>query len=250
MIPERSGPFGWEGIAWRKAGVALLVFLLAASLATASATEEAVVPSPSPSPASPSTTPTFAPEARAGVGGVDPDDAAPEGDGLGIASFGELSFTSGNDPLTIEADQLEFDYDNNRLVYRGSVRVHQGDFQLESRTLTILFVRGEGAENAQLERVVAVGAVQIQQGERRASGRRAVFDQKTRQLILRGNPVLRDGRNEVQGERMTVFLDEGRSVVESGEKKRVSAVFYPGDERNATPAPRTSATPTEAGAPR
>lgn len=175
---------------------------------------------------------------------------ASEGDGLGIASFGELSFTSGDDPLTIEADRLEFDYDNNRLVYRGSVRVRQGDFQLESRTLTILFVRGEGAENAELERVVAVGAVQIKQGERRASGRRAVFDQKTRQLILRGNPVLRDGRNEVQGERMTVYLDEGRSVVESGEKKRVSAVFYPGDETDATPAPRTSATPTATGAPR
>ncbi len=142
--------------------------------------------------------------------------------------FGELSFTSSDEPLVIEADQLEFDYDENRLVYRGSVRVVQGDFELESKALTITFTRAEELENAELQRVVAQGDVEIKQGERRASGQRAVFDQNSRQLILRGNPVLRDGLNEVQGERMTVFLDEGRSVVESGEKKRVSAVLYPG----------------------
>lgn len=77
----------------------------------------------------------------------------------------------------------------------------------------------------------------ITQGERRATGGKAVFNQVDRQIALVENPVLRDGPNEVRGERLTVYLDEGRSVMESGKKGRVSAVLYPGSERpQASPA--------------
>ena len=66
-------------------------------------------------------------------------------------------------------------------------------------------------------------------------------------LVLGGDPVLRDGPNEVTGDRIVVYLDEGRSVVESGGKKRVSAVLYPGSERGlgetaGKPAEKPSAT--------
>jgi hypothetical protein len=40
------------------------------------------------------------------------------------------------------------------------------------------------------------------------------------------NPMLHDGPNEVAGDRVVVFLDEDRSVVEGG-RKRVKAVFHP-----------------------
>ncbi len=142
--------------------------------------------------------------------------------------FGGLSFTSADEPIVVEADKLEFDYEKNRLIYRGSVHVVQGDLELTSKHLIVTFDRADELQKAQLNRVVAQGDVVITQGERRASGERAVFDQASRQLILRGDPVLRDGPNEVQGDRLTVYLDEGRSVVESSPKKRVSAVLFPG----------------------
>lgn len=147
----------------------------------------------------------------------------------GSNPLGGLSFTSANDPIVVEADRLEFDYEQNRLVYRGSVHVVQGDLELTAKYLTVTFDRADELERAELNRVVAQGNVVIVQGERRATGQRAVFDQATRQLILRGDPVIRDGPNEVQGDQLTVYLDEGRSVVESSPKKRVSAVLFPGD---------------------
>jgi lipopolysaccharide export system protein LptA len=164
------------------------------------------------------------------------EEKAASGDG----GFGDLSFTSSDEPIVIEADKLEFDYESNRLVYRGKVNVVQGEFELSSNTLIVTFDRADELEKAQLREVVAEGDVVITQGERRASGEVAVFDQATRQIVLRGNPVLRDGKNEVQGDRLTVYLDEGRSVIESSPKKRVSAVLYPGQPEKAgagTPSP-------------
>ncbi len=144
------------------------------------------------------------------------------------SGFGGLTFSSADDPIVVEADKLEFDYEKNRLVYTGAVHVVQGDLELRSTHLIVRFERAGEPKDAKLTRVVAQGDVVITQGERRASGERAVFDQAKRQIVLLGDPVLRDGPNEVQGDRLTVYLDEGRSVVESSPKKRVSAVLFPG----------------------
>jgi lipopolysaccharide export system protein LptA len=38
---------------------------------------------------------------------------------------------------------------------------------------------------------------------------------------------MHDEANEVAGDRVTVFLDENRSVVEGGDNKRVKAVLHP-----------------------
>jgi lipopolysaccharide export system protein LptA len=44
--------------------------------------------------------------------------------------------------------------------------------------------------------------------------------------------VLHDGPNEVVGDRVVVYLDEDRSVVEGG-RKRVKAVLFPGKQPGA-----------------
>jgi lipopolysaccharide export system protein LptA len=214
--------------------------------------------------------------------------------------MGQLSLGSSKDPILISADELDVDYQNNKVVYRGKVHATQGDLAIDSDTLTINFQRadakakdtakgdakdaakgdakdtakGDAKDTAKgdakakdasppagsgsdkdlakgkrptLRDVVAQGNVVITQKTRRATGQVAVFSQTMRQLVLGGDPVLRDGPNEVTGDRIVVYLDEGRSVVESGGKKRVSAVLYPGSERGlgetaGKPAEKPSAT--------
>jgi len=142
--------------------------------------------------------------------------------------LGQLSLSSSNEPIVVRSDQLEFDYQANKVVYSGSVNVVQGDLAIDCKELLVNLARAGEQDNLELREVVAIGDVVITQGDRKATGGRAVFDQVKRQIVLLENPVLHDGPNEVTGERLVVYLDEGRSVVESSPKKRVSAILYPG----------------------
>ena len=162
----------------------------------------------------------------------DAKDAKKDGDGNPL---GQLSFNSSNEPIHVKSDELEFDYQANKVVYRGTVNVVQGDVAIDCKELVVNLARAQGKDDLQLQEVVAIGDVVITQGGRKATGGRAVFDQVKRQVTLLENPVLRDGQNEVAGERIIVFLDENRSVVESSPKKRVSAILYPGSGKNGEP---------------
>ncbi len=209
-----------------------------------------------PAPAPTALAPPLAADAATARPRPSPTGTAPSNQDL----MGQLSLGSSKDPILISADELDVDYQNNKVVYRGKVHATQGDLTIDSDTLTINFQRadakakdaakgdakakdasapaGSGSDKdlakgkrPTLRDVVAQGNVVITQKTRRATGQVAVFSQTMRQLVLGGDPVLRDGPNEVTGDRIVVYLDEGRSVVESGGKKRVSAVLYPGSER-------------------
>jgi lipopolysaccharide export system protein LptA len=179
-----------------------------------------------------------APLAAQPKGGAD-DAGNPLGFGAGIG---------GKEPITITSDRLEYDYKNGIVVYRGNVEVVQGPTTVKSDTLTVTLAQDKGKNgkpdpaalegtdpksgdaSTRVQQIVAVGSVRIDQGERYATGGRATFDQTKRTAILTDDPVLHDGPNEVMGDRVVVYLDENRSVVEGG-RKRVKAVLYPDKDK-------------------
>jgi lipopolysaccharide export system protein LptA len=175
---------------------------------------------------------TAAPSARRGTvdptGAGAPTPAASPGSGF----FGEMPLGSSKEPIVIDANQLEFDYQKNHVTYRGKVHAVQGDLVIDSDTLIVTLDRADDQKEAKLREVIAQGNVVITQGTRTATGTTAAFSQKDRKIVLMGNPVLRDGPNEVTGDRIVVLLDEGRSLVESSEKKRVTATLYPGSQES------------------
>ncbi len=144
------------------------------------------------------------------------------GDGL-LESF---SLSADRGPVEIEAATLEFDYRSGLLKYEGGVVVSQADIELRSDAL---HVRLDLEEVGRPREIVAFGNVRIVNGERVASGGRAVFDHAKQTITLSEGAVLRDGPNEVTGERVVVYLEEERSVVEGG-NKRVRAVLFPGGD--------------------
>ena len=142
------------------------------------------------------------------------------------ATFADsLSLTSRKDPIHIRSHDLEFFYEEKRIQYRGNVVVTQGDMTLKSDRLTVLYedpapTATNTSAQQRLKHIVAEGRVEITSGERRATSRKAVFNQKKRTVTLRGNAVLQEGPNQVKGDIVTVFLDEKRSIVKGGKGKR------------------------------
>ena len=180
--------------------------------------------------------------------------------------FQSLSLGSGKGPVRIDADTLELDYKGSVVTYKGHVEVVQGDVTVNSDRLAIRYDptavkakpdkpgapapspspgAAQGPDANKIKEIVAEGNVKIRQGTRIAEGRRAVFDQAKQTVVLSDNAVLHDGPNQVAGERVIVYLQEERSVVESGSNTRVKAVLYPGNKDDAGK-PTASPSPVQA----
>ncbi|MCC6764416.1 MAG: hypothetical protein IT293_07105 [Deltaproteobacteria bacterium] len=190
--------------------------------------------------------------------------------------FQSLSLGSGKGPVRIDSDVLELDYKGSSIMYRGHVQVTQGDVTLNSDTLSISYDpravkrtteqepktpkaagsgSGAGTDADRIKEIIAEGNVRIRQGTKLAEGRRAVFDQAKQTFTLSDGAVLHDGPNQVAGERVIVYLEEERSVVESGTNTRVKAILYPGkedaagDKATALPIQAVATPPRVAGTP-
>ena len=157
------------------------------------------------------------------AGSAAPSVPAPAASGEDLLSA--LTFTPQHGPVTISAEELEFDYQTRELVYRGGVTVRQADLTLGAERLRMTL---DDAAAGQVRKVVADGTVRITQGGRVATGDHATFDRAHETVVLRGHAVLQDGTNRVAGDRVVVYLREQRSVVEGG-RGRVRAVLYPRD---------------------
>lgn len=147
-----------------------------------------------------------------------------------------LSGAKKREPIQIDAKMLEFDARSNVAVFKGDVVTEQGEVVMHSAVLTVTFAASEdgGGKFDRAETVVAEGDVRIVRGNRVARGQRAEFDDAGRTVVLSGGAVLQEGANEVRGERVIVYLDEDRSIVE-GTNSRVKAILIPGGDPEPPP---------------
>jgi lipopolysaccharide export system protein LptA len=127
------------------------------------------------------------------------------------------------------------------VVFSGNAVATQGDKEIKSDRLLLYYKKEAGKKDkvgakevegtGDLEKIEAKGNVVVTQKERVATGDEAVYFQDSGQIIMTGNATLRDGKNLIKGDKVTVFVNEDRGVVESDPKKRVKAVIYP-QEKN------------------
>lgn len=142
---------------------------------------------------------------------------------------GESAFEfNKKDPIYITSDWMEVDQKKNTITYKGRVVTIQADMSMRSETLTAEI----DPETKQMKQIVAEGRVNATQGNRIATGEKAVFDDKTKTVTLTGNPVMRQGNNQVSGLKVIYFTEQDRSVVEGDSKVRVQATIFPEELQN------------------
>ncbi len=143
-------------------------------------------------------------------------------------------------PIQIVSDRLDAYNEKRMVVFSGNAVATQGARTIRSDRLTLYYREekkpagrpaGEAEGTGNLERVEAVGNVTITEGERIVTGNEAIFDQDAQKITMTGGAVMREGANIVRGDRIIVFLNENRGMVESTENKRVTATIYPGDQQ-------------------
>jgi len=136
-----------------------------------------------------------------------------------------LAATTGGDSeaIQISSRRLEADHATGTVRFVGEVVAVQGDTTIRAEEL-MLYQTGKGQR---VERIEAYRSVRIEQGERIATGQKAVFDKAGGQVVLTGSPRVRQGADFVEGDEIVFFLDSERSIVRSKGNERVKAVFHP-----------------------
>lgn len=143
-----------------------------------------------------------------------------------------------NQPIQIVSDRLEAFNEKKMVVFSGNAVATQGARTIRADRLTLYYKEDKKSQSrtpaagdgtGDLERVEAKGRVSVTEGDRVVTGEEAIFDQDTQKITMTGSAVLREGANIVRGDRIVVFLNENRGVVESAENRRVTATIYPGE---------------------
>jgi len=127
-------------------------------------------------------------------------------------------------PIHIKSDELSADNRARIAVFTGKVSARQGDVTILSDKLVVRYNDDTGG----VDQVEALGNVRVLQKERTAFAARALYDNQGGWITLTGdNPRVFQGDDMVTGEVITYYIDEDRSVVVSGPKKRVEMTVHP-----------------------
>lgn len=157
--------------------------------------------------------------------------------GIAALSFGSVAGAQGlasfntNQPVQFNADRIELQDRQNRVVLSGGVQITQGDLRLTAERTTISYT---DAGTLTIQRLDATGGVVVTRGTERASGAAGVYDFNRKVIVLSGGVNLRRGGDSLSGGRLTIDLNSGLSSVDGsgsgstaaqGGSGRVSGTF-------------------------
>ena len=152
-----------------------------------------------------------------GIGAAQPADESPE-----------------RAPIHIEADRMESDQQREAVLFAGNVEASQGELLIRADEMTVYYRKSGEAEKLaarqSIDSLQATGNVEIIKKDWVATGDLVDYEAEERKVILTGNTKVFQDNNMVSGDRVVLYLDEGKSVVENqgvGEGGRVKAFFYP-----------------------
>ncbi|HSR11154.1 MAG TPA: lipopolysaccharide transport periplasmic protein LptA [Thermodesulfobacteriota bacterium] len=128
-------------------------------------------------------------------------------------------------PLRITSEKLEADNKNQLITFTGKVVAKQGDMTIYADVAQVYYEKKD--EGNDVREIVATGNVKIHEGERVATGQKAVFLNGEQKIILTGQPKVWQGKDMVSGDRIVVLLEDDKSFVESGPDRRVEVILYP-----------------------
>jgi len=150
-------------------------------------------------------------------------------------------------PVQIEAQQLDVRDKDKVAIFTGNVVVTQGDTIMKCKSLHVFYEqddpKGAAASKSKgsmkaaqpgpggkqgIKRLEARGGVVVIQKEQTATGETGIFEMKTNTVTLVGGKdgvVINQGANVLRGDRLIVDLTTSYARVESGKGKTVQGIF-------------------------
>lgn len=127
-------------------------------------------------------------------------------------------------PVNVTADKLTYVDAERRAVFSGNVVIKSAETTMNANSVQVfLLARGSsgGGAGNQLDRIVAQGDIEIQQGARKALGSQVVYTAKEQKFVLTGSPERKPSifdaeHGQITGDSLTFFTQGDRVLVGSG----------------------------------
>jgi len=166
---------------------------------------------------------------------------------------------SSKDPISIEADTLNYSDKDSKAIYSGNVVLIQGPTKLTCSVMTLFIDKGpptpapgatpapsptpaaagaaSSSTTSQVKHMDCAGPVTVVSKTQTATGDSAVYDKPQNKVWLFDHVTLSDGPNVTKGDKLTYDLLTGHAIVETKSKSRVWSEFVPNSGDSSSPAP-------------
>lgn len=116
-------------------------------------------------------------------------------------------------PVKVQAGKLTLRDDGRKARFEKDVRIDDGRWTSTSdRADAVLSARGE---QRTLASIALQGHVEARRGTQHATAERAHWDAQSGDVVLEGKPVVRDGTETIEGERIVLQAATGKARVET-----------------------------------
>jgi len=127
-------------------------------------------------------------------------------------------------PVNYEADRIELQDKQKRVILSGNVDISQGDLTMKAARTTVAYIDAGGVK---IQRIDATGGVFVSRGTETARGDVAIYDFNRRIITMVGNVGLRRGGDTLNGGRLVIDLASGVSSVDGRSAGSSSAAGRP-----------------------
>lgn len=118
-----------------------------------------------------------------------------------------------NAPVDFDAGAIELQDRADRVILTGGVTATQAGLTLRAARVTAAYSSNGGID---VNRLDAAGGVTITKDDLRATSDAAIYDLNANLITLLGNVNLAQGANRLNGARIVIDLDAGRSTITGG----------------------------------
>jgi len=141
-----------------------------------------------------------------------------------------------NQPIDINADQLEIQQSNSLAIFKGNVIAEQGHIKLRAEKLKVWYKQSSEKSSQDdvmvggtIIRIDAIEEVFVSSATETAQGDYGVYEIAKQRLTLSGRVILTRGDNVLRGKKLVMNMATGQSQLSGG---RVHGRFVPPKQKN------------------
>ncbi len=138
--------------------------------------------------------------------------------------------SNSDEPISIEADDLEVLDGEARAIFTGNVNVRQGGSLIVTSRLVVHYLKGGDGGQNDIEKLDLSGGLVVTSDDNTISAEEGTYQVTTEDITLTGDVVVSQGESIAKGCKLVANMKTNKARLQScpGQAGRVRSVFKPG----------------------